>query len=274
MKPPCSRCRITAVFAVFTLAFGFALGGFASEPLTNAHAHNDYEHQRPLLDALDQGFCSVEADIFLVGGKLLVAHTRDQVSPGRTLQKLYLDPLRERVRQNGGRVYRDGPPVWLLIDLKTDPGPAYAALREVLESYADILTSFGGSAMHTNAINIVITGHRLPSAATFQAETVRYAGLDGQLRDLDADLQPSLMPWISEDWRKHFKWRGTGPLPDEERKKLKQLVERIHRSGRLARFWSAPDTEDAWREFRNAGVDLLNTDDLAGMNKFLRQPGK
>jgi hypothetical protein len=33
------------------------------------------EHTRPLLDALDQGFCSVEADIWLSKEGLLVAHT-------------------------------------------------------------------------------------------------------------------------------------------------------------------------------------------------------
>ncbi|HEY3789313.1 MAG TPA: hypothetical protein VGL71_10685, partial [Urbifossiella sp.] len=37
----------------------------APSPLRHAHAHNDYEHKRPLLDALEQGFCSVEADIWL-----------------------------------------------------------------------------------------------------------------------------------------------------------------------------------------------------------------
>src|SRR6478672_5812077 len=36
-------------------------------PLANAHAHNDYEHARPLYDALDQGFTSVEADVYTVG---------------------------------------------------------------------------------------------------------------------------------------------------------------------------------------------------------------
>src|SRR5882762_4628435 len=70
-------------------------------PLIHAHAHNDYEHTRPLLDALDHGFCSVEADIYLVDGKLLVAHDRSKVKAERTLQSLYLDPLRERVRKNG-----------------------------------------------------------------------------------------------------------------------------------------------------------------------------
>src|SRR6266568_639216 len=84
-------------------------------PLIHAHAHNDYEHKRPLFDALDQGFCSVEADIYLVDGELLVAHDRAKVRPERTLQALYLDPLADRVRRNGGRVYRDGPPVVLLI---------------------------------------------------------------------------------------------------------------------------------------------------------------
>ena len=74
-------------------------------PLRHAHAHNDYEHTRPLLDALDHGFCGVEADIYLVSGKLLVAHDRKDAKPERTLQALYLDPLRERVKANGGRVY-------------------------------------------------------------------------------------------------------------------------------------------------------------------------
>ena len=65
-------------------------------PLPQAHAHNDYEHARPLFDALDHGFCSIEADIWLVDDQLLVAHDFDKVSPERTLQGLYLDPLLER----------------------------------------------------------------------------------------------------------------------------------------------------------------------------------
>src|SRR4051812_12734941 len=36
--------------------------------LSRAHAHNDYEHEHPLLDALEAGFASVEADVWLVDG--------------------------------------------------------------------------------------------------------------------------------------------------------------------------------------------------------------
>lgn len=34
-----------------------------------AQAHNDYYHPRPLRDALELGFASVEADVFLVDGE-------------------------------------------------------------------------------------------------------------------------------------------------------------------------------------------------------------
>ncbi len=71
-------------------------------PLPHAHAHNDYAHRRPLLDALAHGFTSVEADVFLVKGELLVGHTWLDLRPGRTLEKLYLAPLARRVKANKG----------------------------------------------------------------------------------------------------------------------------------------------------------------------------
>src|SRR5437870_2279611 len=151
-------------------------------PLIHAHAHNDYEHTRPLFDALDQGFCSVEADIFLVDGKLLVAHQRSQVKPERTLQALYLDPLRERVKKNHGRLYLNGPECTLLIDLKTDWRQIYPALREVLKEYSDILSTFHDGAKQTNALTAIITGTR--SVQMFAGETTRYAAYDGELSHL------------------------------------------------------------------------------------------
>src|SRR5215472_9873878 len=107
----------------------------APTPLTRVHAHNDYVHQRPLFDALDHGFCSVEADVYLVDGQLLVAHERFQTKPERTLQALYLDPLQERVKKNGGHVYPAGPEFTLLIDLKGDWHSIYPVLRDILKHY-------------------------------------------------------------------------------------------------------------------------------------------
>src|SRR6478672_12695010 len=109
MAPLAHRCAC----GLLLVAAGLVVAAPATVPLKNAHAHNDYEHTRPLFDALDQGFCSVEADIYLIDGQLLVAHDRKDVKPDRTLESLYLDPLRERVKANGGRVYKDGPTIYL-----------------------------------------------------------------------------------------------------------------------------------------------------------------
>ena len=236
-------------------------------PLIHAHAHNDYEHQRPLLDALDQGFCSVEADIYLVNGQLLVAHDRDKVKPERTLQSLYLDPLRERVKQNGGRVFPNGPEFTLLIDLKPDWKIIYPALRAVLMSYNDMLTSFREGEKRTNAVMAIISGSR--DRKMFEGETIRYAAFDGELSDLDGNSSPNFAPWISSRWGSTFSWRGQGLMPDSEKQKLESIVSRAHQQGRRVRFWGAPDNREAWQALRAAGVDLINTDDLAGLQKFL-----
>ena len=104
-------------------------------PLWNAHAHNDYEHPRPLFDALDHRFNSVEADIFLVGDQLLIGHDSSELDPSRTLESLYLDPLAARVRADRGSVYRGWRrPLQLLIDIKTEGSSTYLELDRHLRT--------------------------------------------------------------------------------------------------------------------------------------------
>ena len=243
----------------------------AVQPLQQAHAHNDYEHARPLLDALARGFCSVEADIWLVNGELLVAHDLRDAKPGRTLQSLYLDPLAERVRRNGGRVFAGGPEFTLLVDVKSNATNTYAALRPVLARYERMLTQFAARGIETNAVTIVISGNR--ARAVMETEVTRLAAYDGRLADLDApSVSPGLIPLVSDNWTLHFKWRGRpedGAFPAEERSKLRMTVAKAHQQGRRIRLWATPDQPAMWRELRDAGVDLINTDKLEGLSGFL-----
>lgn len=240
----------------------------AVEPLAQAHAHNDYLHARPLLDALDHGFTSVEADIFLVDGKLLVAHTKRELNPEKTLEKLYLDPLRDRIKASGGSVYGDGKPFHLLIDLKSSGEPTYAALHKLLSSYADILSSTKDGVPKPGAVTISISGDR--PIAVIKNQSERYAGIDGRISDLDSDDPADFMPLISDSWLSHFRWLGNGEFKQADRQKLRDYVNRAHAKGRKVRFWAAPDTQAAWAELQAAGVDLINTDNLAGLEAFLR----
>ena len=242
-------------------------------PLPQAHAHNDYEHARPLFDALDRGFCSVEADVWLVRGELLVAHDLKDAKPERTLQKLYLDPLLERVRKNGGRVFPAGPTLTLLVDVKSDATNSYAALRDVLRRYETMLTRFVPGKTETNAVTVIVSGNR--ARGWMASETNRLAAYDGRLEDLDSPDSPQLIPLISDNWSQHFQWRARevdGPMSEAERAKLKKLVERTHQQGRRLRLWATPDQRVMWSELRVAGVDYINTDQLDGLRDFLLAP--
>jgi hypothetical protein len=239
----------------------------AVTPLRQAHAHNDYEHTRPLFDALDHGFCSVEADVFLVGGKLLVGHNLIDLRPARTLEALYLDPLRARARANGGRIYPGGPTLYLLIDVKSEAKATFAALVELLARYDDILSCARDGKNETRAVTVVISGNRDRDGILAQKEC--RAGVDGRPEDLDSELPTAALPWISARWGALFHWQGDGPFPAAEHAQLRDYVRKAHARGRLVRFWATPESPVVWEELLAAGVDLINTDRLAELRRFL-----
>ncbi len=236
-------------------------------PLARAHAHNDYEHERPLLDALANGFCSVEADVHLVDGELLVAHDRDKVSAHKTLEALYLKPLQQRIKTNGGQVYQSPMPFYLMIDFKTAGEPTYKELKSQLATYADMLTVVKDGQVHRGPVTVVISGNR-PRALMLN-EKVRYAGYDGRLSDLDSDLPAHFMPWISDNASRITTWRGQGPLPEADIQRIDALVEQVHGKGRKFRLWGTPDTPTMWQVLNRAKVDFINTDDLTGLRDYL-----
>jgi hypothetical protein len=241
-------------------------------PLSRAHAHNDYEHDRPLCDALAHGFNSVEADIYLVDDDLYVAHNRRDITPERTLRRLYLSPLRERTKSNGGHVFSNGPQFILLIDIKSDAVETYKVLDRILTEYCDIFTSFGPNGRSDKAVLAIISGNR--PRKLMETQKLRYAGCDGRLADLDSDCSAEFVPIISDRWSSHFTGNGAGEIPAKEHEKLQKIVQKAHEKGRLVRFWATPDNpsparENLWRKLLSAGVDLINTDDLEGLRRIL-----
>jgi hypothetical protein len=272
VAPRLVLCAVAGLFAGLPVACGDDPADKAVVPLPQAHAHNDYEHTQPLFDALAQGFCSVEADVHLRRGSLLIGHLALDLKAERTLEKLYLDPLRERVKANGGRVYPRGPRFYLLIDVKTDAKDTYAALDKVLAGYSDILSATRQGKYEEKAVTVVVSGNCDREAMKNQA--VRYAGIDGRPEDLDSDVSSSLIPWVSARWGAEFRWDGTEPMPAAQKAKLGRFVARAHKHGRLVRFWATPEKQEVWKELLDAGVDLVNTDKLAELQQFLikRQP--
>jgi hypothetical protein len=95
------------------------------------------------------------------------------------------------------------------------------------------------------------------------------------MTDLGSAAPASFIPLISDNWTKIFTWQGDGEMPPAEREKLRQIVRTAHHNGQRVRFWATPDTpgpqrEAVWRELLATDVDHINTDDLAGLERFLR----
>jgi hypothetical protein len=253
-------------FLIVAWAYGEDAASAGPVLLPKAHSHNDYLRERPLVDALERGFCSVEADIFLVDGELLVAHDRDKCSPERTLGALYLKPLWERFQTHGG-IHAQLMPFTLLIDIKADGADAFAALDRQLSTYDAMLTHFTDTTTTPGAVTVIISGDR--AVETILQSNPRRVGIDGRLSDLEIPLNPHQMPLISDNWLKHFKWMGQGKMPREQADKLAAIVKKTHDQGSRVRLWAIPQRESLWQTLNAAGVDLLNADDLGRLQALL-----
>jgi hypothetical protein len=158
-----------------------------------------------------------------------------------------------------------------LIDIKTEGAETYRALRPLLAEYREMLTHFSAGFVNERAVTVVISGNR--PQELIAAEPERLVGIDGRVADLSAaDDKPSdLIPLISDNWTLQFTWRGTGEMPAREKQKLERMVRRAHDQGRRVRFWATPESEQLWQVLLDAEVDLIGTDDLGRLAKFLRR---
>lgn len=139
------------------------------------HSHNDYWRVKPLHTALEIGCSSVEADVWIDQGDLLVGHTRQGLSKERTLQKTYINPILDILdRHNKGIVASFAPdapkhgifpsdpdrPLILLIDIKTGDDATWDLLNEQLEPFRikGYLTNFNGSDLVERQVTVVLSG--------------------------------------------------------------------------------------------------------------------
>lgn len=256
-----STVLIVAIVGSGCASAGAPSGG-AGIYRARAHSHNDYERRRPLLDALARGFASVEADVVLRDGVLYIAHAEEEIRPSATLTGLYLEPVRDLVRRNGGSVYgSSGPSVQLLIDVKSEADATYTALDRTLAAYDDILTSWTPEGERPGAVTALLSGNR--ALALVLADPSRYVALDGRIDDDRSAFTTDLMPMVSLDWE------SIDPTPSLRVERARGLVSLLHAEGRKVRFWATPDREEVWASLISIGVDYIGTDDVARLERAL-----
>lgn len=228
---------------------------------SNAHSHNDYEQSIPFQLAYQQGFGSVEADLYYRNDSLFVSHEWKDIQSDRTFSKLYLQPIVALCEKNGGSIYKDkSKPLQFLIDLKTPADPSLTALVRELAPYEKFLAPKGN-------VKIVISGNT-PKPENF-SKYPAYIFFDGRPEVNYTKEQLERVGLISQAFAKYSKWNGKGIPVEKDKKALVEVISKIHALGKPARLWASPDEVNAWKVMMNMGIDYINTDKVTELGAYL-----
>jgi hypothetical protein len=241
--------------------------------LPGSHATRAERRSGPLAP-LRYGYASLELAVRLGEAGDLLVDGGDRIGPR------VLDPLAERVRCGGGRVYpNQTEPLIVLVELlEAGPGRldlAYQLLDERLRDYPGLFTRYHAGAVTLGPVTLLLTGSSCPRHL-LAAQSDRYAFCDGTFGDLGAwAAPPTLVPLVSEHWAWRFGWDGREELSGEERYLLRGLVRSAHTDGRGVRVFGIPERprrvrQRFWRELAAARVDLIGSRNLIALRRFLR----
>ncbi|WP_214072157.1 hypothetical protein [Mucilaginibacter sp. dw_454] len=223
------------------------------------HSHNDYANNTPFYKAYNNGFNSIEADIFLVDGTLLVSHSDKYLFPDRTLKGMYIDPIAYALRRDTTRRLN------LLIDVKADYKKILPALVKELKPLSAYLMSPENP---TGRLKILISGNRPQPGDYKDYPTTLW--FDDDLIYPHTPAQWDRVGQVSLNFENWSKWKGQGAIAEADRKRLQKTVDSVHtHTGKLVRFWGAPDTQESWDTQVAFGADIIGTDRIEQLSTYL-----
>lgn len=246
----------------FPLLLSAALSVMAFKGIAQAkftHSHNDYANNTPFYKAYNNGFNSIEADIFLVNGTLLVSHSDKYLFAERTLKGMYLDPILYALRRDSTRHLN------LLIDIKDDHRKTLPALVKELKPLKAYLLSPDNPA---GRLKILISGNR-PVPANYK-DYPDMLWFDDDLIYPHTQAEWARVGQVSLNFENWSKWQGRGPIAEADLKRLQKTVDSVHmHTGKLVRFWGAPDTPASWDTQIDFGADIIGTDRIEQLAAYL-----
>ncbi len=222
------------------------------------HSHNDYEQKEPFFAAYNLGFDSIEADLYLKDGQLCVAHDEKDVSTERTLEKLYIEPLLAKIKQNGGYPYANKKSLHLLLDLKKNGRAIMEALETSLKPHKKQLTH----------VIISISGDMPPPSEFKHYDTMFF--FDGRKNLNYSDSELNRLYIVSASFLDFGKyWPGQTAIPQDVADKISVFVKDMHSKNKKVRLWGTPNTILGYETLQSLGVDVLGTDDLPLLKNFI-----
>ncbi len=216
-----------------------------------AHSHNDYEQVIPLKTALDNGFSSIEIDVYLYNDKIVVSHDSVDLDKKPNLKDLYLKPLANQLVGSEHHLY-------LLLDVKEYTPNILVKLHDAINDYPDLFTIRN---YRKSNLTVILSGD-LPREEIMSTEVFPYFFIDGRLEHVGKQFDSELMPLISMNFSHLVLWDGKQALSEKQKRALQDVVRKVKAEGKMIRFWKTRDTKLSWMTLIELGVDLIGVDDL------------
>lgn len=238
------------LFCMLLIATGYPL---TAQPCI--HAHNDYQQPLPLTNALRNKVFSIEADVYLRNGQLVVAHDAKDVAAAPSLDSLYLQPIIKLLRQHYYTEISESYSPVLMIDSKESGEAVIAALIKMISPVRFAFDRLINAA----AVQVVISGNR--GAVSTWAACPSYIFFDGRPTEVYDSATWQRVAFISDNYNNYVS-------KEDSTSRIAALVTKVHGMGKLLRLWASPDNAAAWSRLQQLGVDIINTDKVEECREF------
>ncbi|KAI1762723.1 hypothetical protein GGR53DRAFT_403872 [Hypoxylon sp. FL1150] len=265
------------------------------------HSHNDYWRKIPLFSALRAGCIGVEADVWLFDDdpELYVGHDTAALTPERTFQSLYVNPIAELINRTNPQTqfysdtrrgvfdYDPEQTLILLVDVKTDGAETWPHVMSQLEPLRSMnyLTYVKDGVVQKRQVTVVGTGNT-PFDLVVENSTYRDAFFDAPLARLWEDpddpnstptkeaaaYDPANSLYASTSLLENV-GVGFGGFSDDQLRRIRGQIKGAHKQGLKVRYWDTPGwpiglRNKVWHTLLEEGADILNVDDLESASKL------
>lgn len=257
------------------------------------HSHNDEWRDVPLFDALKHGARAIEPDCWWASpDQILVGHNSDKLRGSNTLKSMYLDHLFSLLQEaNRGikserksGVFYNFPEssLFLVIDIKNNQNKFAETLMKLLEPFINAnYLSFYDTQSETfkeGPITVIASGELPYEFVSHQS--VRYIFLDAPIDEIlkgSKDYPAKKISITSTGSLKQLlqydSVRCADGLTQEQISQLESVIDKVHKTGLMVRFWNTPSwpqrvRNKVWMQLWESGSDIINVDDLKGVKDF------
>ena len=197
--------------------------------------------------------------MFLVKGKLLVAHDKEELATAPKLKSLYLKPIIKLFKKHRGRISADtGYAPVLMLDLKENGAAVIAAIIKAVKNHYKVFDR----SINPMAVQIVISGDR--GAISQWTSYPSYIFFDGRPNENYDAATLQRVAFISDAYKNYAK------PADSTAYKLQKVSAQVHQQNKLLRIWGMPDNKDLWYQQMQWGIDIINTDKVEECREFFK----